>query len=47
MDVSGVTVAYTVRAMDAGPIIASERVNIDPNIQVCKSLFIVMPVLWK
>jgi len=37
VDVSGVTVAYTVRAMDAGPVIASERVNIDPNIKVCYS----------
>jgi len=35
VDVSGVTVAYTVRAMDAGPVIAFERVNIDPNIKVC------------
>lgn len=33
VDLSGVTVAYTVRAMDAGPVIASERVNIDPNIK--------------
>lgn len=33
VDVTGVTVAYTVRAMDAGPIIASERVNVDPNIK--------------
>ncbi|KAG0622513.1 hypothetical protein M758_3G102600 [Ceratodon purpureus] len=33
VDVSGVTVAYTVRSMDAGPVIASERVDIDPNIK--------------
>lgn len=44
VDVTGVTVAYTVRAMDAGPIIASERVNVDPNIKVKYSWFLI-PVL--
>lgn len=43
VDVSGVTVAYTVRAMDAGPVIASERVNIDPNIKVCYSWSMCVP----
>lgn len=30
---SGVSVAFTVRAMDAGPILAQEKVQIDPDIQ--------------
>ena len=31
---TGVTVAYTVRAMDSGPIISSEAVAVDPNVKV-------------
>lgn len=29
----GVSVAYTVRAMDAGPVLAAERVAVDPDVQ--------------
>lgn len=32
---TGVTVAYTVRAMDSGPIIASESFDVDANMKVC------------
>jgi methionyl-tRNA formyltransferase len=32
--VTGVTVAFTVRAMDAGPIVAQEEVEVDPNVKV-------------
>ena len=32
--VTGVTIAFTVRAMDAGPIITSESVEIDDHIKV-------------
>lgn len=35
---SGVTVAFTVKAMDAGPVLAQRRVKIDPDIQVRGSL---------
>ncbi|GAQ88770.1 methionyl-tRNA formyltransferase [Klebsormidium nitens] len=31
--VTGVTVAFTVRAMDAGPVLAQEEVEVDPNIK--------------
>ncbi|CAM6107145.1 unnamed protein product [Calypogeia fissa] len=31
--VSGVTVAYTVRALDAGPIIASKSMEVDPDVK--------------
>ncbi len=31
--VSGVTVLYTVKAMDAGPILAQQKVPVDPDIQ--------------
>lgn len=30
---TGVTVAFTVRAMDAGPILAQERVTVDDEVQ--------------
>lgn len=30
---TGTTVAFTVRAMDAGPLVAQEAVAIDPDIQ--------------
>ena len=30
---TGVTVAFTVRAMDAGPVLAQERVEVDDEIQ--------------
>lgn len=30
---TGVSVAFTVRAMDAGPILAQERIAVDPDIQ--------------
>ena len=30
---TGVTVAFTVRAMDAGPILAQERVPVDDEVQ--------------
>ena len=30
---TGVSVAFTVRAMDAGPILAQRRVQVDPSIQ--------------
>ena len=33
MDHTGVSVAFTVRAMDAGPILAQERVPVDSAIQ--------------
>ncbi|KAL2603239.1 hypothetical protein R1flu_008804 [Riccia fluitans] len=40
--VSGVTIAYTVRALDAGPIIAAEKYEVDPNItapELLRTLF--------
>lgn len=30
---TGVSVAFTVRAMDAGPVLAQSRVSVDPEIQ--------------
>lgn len=30
---TGVSVAYTVRAMDAGPVLAVERVPVNPDMQ--------------
>ena len=30
---TGVSVAFTVRAMDAGPVLAQQAVAVDPNIQ--------------
>ena len=30
---TGVSVAFTVRAMDAGPVLAQERVGVDANVQ--------------
>jgi methionyl-tRNA formyltransferase len=33
---TGVSVAYTVRAMDSGPIIASGHMDVDPDIKVGK-----------
>ena len=30
---TGVSIAFTVRAMDAGPVLAQRRVAIDPSIQ--------------
>ena len=30
---TGVSVAFTVRAMDAGPVLAQERVNVDADVQ--------------
>lgn len=34
MTETGVSLVYTVRALDAGPIIASERVKIDDSVKV-------------
>jgi folate-dependent phosphoribosylglycinamide formyltransferase PurN len=33
---TGVSVAYTVQAMDSGPIIASGHMDVDPDIKVSK-----------
>jgi methionyl-tRNA formyltransferase len=30
---TGVSVAFTVRAMDAGPVLATERIAVDPDVQ--------------
>lgn len=32
---TGVSLVYTVRALDAGPIISYERVEVDDHIKVC------------
>ena len=31
--ITGVTVLYTVKAMDAGPILAQQKLPVDPDIQ--------------
>ena len=35
MKETGVSVAFTIRALDAGPVIACERVEVDDQIKVC------------
>lgn len=30
---TGVSVAFTIRAMDAGPVLVQQQVTVDPNIQ--------------
>ena len=39
MKETGVSLAYTVRALDAGPIIAYEIVKVDDHIKVCIKFF--------
>lgn len=39
---TGVSVAYTVRKMDAGPIITCEKVEIDDQIKVCTITFLTL-----
>ena len=34
---TGVSLAFTVRALDTGPVIACERVEVDDQIKVCFS----------
>ena len=34
---TGVSLAFTVRALDAGPVIACERLEVDDQIKVCFS----------
>lgn len=34
MKETGVSLAFTVRALDHGPVIASERITVDDNIKV-------------